>query len=146
MRVKTLLFIWPLLGCFSAFKVLLAGLFHNPSWDLRSGTRKKCPSCDSTVLLLRVSYAEASSSPALLMMYSAHKLNKQGGNIQPWHTPFPIWNQSVFPCAALTVASRPAYRFLKRQVRWSGIPISFRISHSLLWSTRVSYTSTQFWH
>ena len=27
----------------------------------------------------------------------------------------------------LTVASWPAYRFLKRQARWSGIPISFRI-------------------
>ena len=37
----------------------------------------------------------ASSSPALLMMYSAYKLNKQGDNIQPWCTPFPIWNQSV---------------------------------------------------
>ena len=30
----------------------------------------------------------------------------------------------------------PAYRFLKRQVRWTGIPISFRIFHSLLWSTQ----------
>ena len=29
-----------------------------------------------------------------------------------------------------------AYRFLKRQVRWSGIPISFRVFHSLLWSTQ----------
>ena len=28
-------------------------------------------------------------------MYSVYKLNKQGDNIQPWHTPFPIWNQSV---------------------------------------------------
>ena len=37
------------------------------------------------------------------------------------------------PCPVLTVASWPAYRFLKRQVRWSGIPISFRIFHSLLW-------------
>ena len=27
----------------------------------------------------------------------------------------------------LTVASWPSYRFLKRQVRWSGMPISFRI-------------------
>ena len=27
------------------------------------------------------------------MMYSAYKLNKQGDNIQPWWTPFPIWNQ-----------------------------------------------------
>ena len=26
--------------------------------------------------------------------------------------------------------------FLKRQVRWAGIPISFRIFHSLLWSTQ----------
>ena len=61
------------------------------------------------------------------MMYSAYKLNKQGDNIQPWHTPFPIWNHSVVPRPVLTVASWPAYRFLKRQVRWSGIPISFRI-------------------
>ena len=72
----------------------------------------------------------ASSSPAFPMKYSAYKLNKQGDNIQPWCTPFPIWNQSVVPCAVLTVASLPAYRFLKRQVRWSGIPISFRIFHS----------------
>ena len=61
------------------------------------------------------------------MMYSAYTLNKQGDNIQPWHTPFPIWNQSVFPCPVLTVASWPAYRILKRWVRWSGTPISFRI-------------------
>ena len=39
----------------------------------------------------------ASSSPAFHMLYSAYKLNKQGDNIQPWHTPFPIWNQSVAP-------------------------------------------------
>ena len=68
-----------------------------------------------------------SSSPAFLMMHSACKLNKQGDNTQPWHTPFPIWNQSVVPCPVLTVALWSAYRFLKRQVRWSGIPISFRI-------------------
>ena len=77
-----------------------------------------------------------SSSPAFFMMYSAQKLNKQGDNIQPWRTPFPIWNQSVVPCPVLSVASWPAYRFLRRQVRWSGIPISFRISHSFLWSTQ----------
>ena len=66
-----------------------------------------------------------SSSPAFLMMYSAYKLNKLGDNIPPWRTSFPIWNQSVVPCPVLTVASWPAYRFLKRQVRWSGIPIYF---------------------
>ena len=68
-----------------------------------------------------------SSSPAFHMMFSAHKLNKQGDNIQPWHTPVPIWNQSVIPCPVLTVASWPAYRFLRRQDRCSAIPISFRI-------------------
>ena len=78
----------------------------------------------------------ASSSPAFGIMYSAYKLNKQGNNIQPWCTPFPILNQSLVPCLLLTVASWPAYRFLRRQVRWSGIPISLRIIHSLLWSTQ----------
>ena len=29
-------------------------------------------------------------------------------------------------CSVLTVVSWPAYRFLRRQVRWSGIPISFK--------------------
>ena len=57
-------------------------------------------------------------------MYSAYKLNKQGDNIQPWCTPFPILSQSVVPCLVLTVASWPAYWFLRRRERWSGIPIS----------------------
>ena len=29
------------------------------------------------------------------LLYSAYKVNKQGDNIQPWRTPFLIWNQSV---------------------------------------------------
>ena len=65
----------------------------------------------------------ASSSPVFLLMYSAYKLNKQGDNIQPWRTPFPIWNQSVVPRPVLIVASWPAYRFLRRQVNWTYIPI-----------------------
>ena len=59
----------------------------------------------------------ASSSLAFHIMYSAFKLNKQGDNIQPCRTTFQIWNQSVIPCPFLTVASLPAYRFLRRQVR-----------------------------
>ena len=51
----------------------------------------------------------------------------QGDNIQSFHTSFPILNQSVVPCKVLTVASWPVYRFLRRLVRWSGIPISWRI-------------------
>ena len=30
--------------------------------------------------------------------------------------------QSIVPCPVLTVASLPEYRFLRRQIRWSGIP------------------------
>ena len=68
----------------------------------------------------------ASSSLTFHMMYSACKLNKQGDNIQPYHTPFPIWNESFVLCPLLTVAFWPAYRFLRRQTRWSGIPTSSR--------------------
>ena len=79
-----------------------------------------------------LSPACASCSSVFLMVYSAYK---PGDNIQPC-TPFSIWNQSVVPCPVLTDAPWPAYRFLKRKVRWSGIPISWRIFHSLLWSTQ----------
>ena len=85
-----------------------------------------------TILIL----ACALSSPAFCKMYSAYEFYKQGDNVQPWCTPFPIWNQSIVQCPVLTVAYCPAYRFCRRQVRWSGIPISWRISHSFLWSTQ----------
>ena len=62
-----------------------------------------------------------SSSPAFLMMCSAYGLSKQGDNRQLWCIPSSISSQSVVP-----------YRFLRRQVRWSGIPISLRIFYSLL--------------
>ena len=74
--------------------------------------------------------------PALCVMHSASKLNKRSDHMQPWCTPFPILNQSVVPCLILTAASWLAYRFHKRQVRWSGIPISLRIFHSLLCPSR----------
>ena len=73
-------------------------------------------------LLAVLILACASFSPAFYMMYSECKLNKQGDSIQPWHARFPVGNQSVVPCPVLTVASRLSYRFLRRQVRWSGIP------------------------
>ena len=67
------------------------------------------------LLLAILTPACTSSSLAFHMMYSTYKLNKQGDNIQPWRTSFPIWNQSVVPCPVLTVAFWPAYRFLRRQ-------------------------------
>ena len=89
--------------------------------------------------------AYASSSPEFCMMYSACKLNKQNDNIQPWYTPFPIWNQSFVPCPILTVACWPAYRFLRRQVKWCGVPISLRIFQSLLWEEAQIKFPTSIW-
>ena len=101
------------------------------------------PACASSSLAFRMMYSlgvsdrqgglacygswgckELDTTKRLNWTDSAYKLNKQGDNIQPWCTPFPIFKQSVVPCPILTVASWPAYRFLRRQVRWSGIPIS----------------------
>ena len=57
-----------------------------------------------------------SYSPAFRMMYSAYKLKKQGDNIQPWCTPFPIWNQSIIPCPVLTVVSWPARKLSTKEL------------------------------
>ena len=76
-----------------------------------------------------------SAHPVFHIMYSAYKLNKQGDNIQPCHTPFLILNQWVVPCPVLTGVSWLTYGFLRRQVRWLGTPISLKIFHCLLWST-----------
>ena len=69
----------------------------------------------SIFLLALLIPACASSSPAFHVMHSTYKLNKQGDNIQPWYTPFLIWNQTVVSYPVLTVASWPAYRFLKNR-------------------------------
>ena len=42
-------------------------------------------------------------------------------------TPFPILNHFIVPCMVLTIASCPAYRFLRRQVSWYDVPIYLRI-------------------
>ena len=85
----------------------------------------------------------ASSSLVSCMMYSVYKLNKQSDNAQPWCTPLKILNQFIVPFLVLTVASWPEWldKFLRRKVRWSDIPISSRIFHSLLWSSQKLYHS-----
>ena len=47
-----------------------------------------------------------------------------------------IFLQSAVPCPVLTVAPWFAYNFLRRQVQWSGTPISLRVFHILLYSTQ----------
>ena len=41
---------------------------------------------------------------------------------QGWHPASAV--DRGCPCLVLTVASLPAYRFLRKQVRWPGIPIT----------------------
>ena len=53
-----------------------------------------------------------------------------------------LFGTSLVPCPVLTVASWPAYRFLKRQVRWSSIPISLRIFHTVCCDPH----SQRLWH
>ena len=67
---------------------------------------------------------------------SACRLKKHGESRQPCPTPFSILNQFVVPYRVLTAASWHAYRFLRRQLRWSGIATNLRAFHSLLWSTQ----------
>ena len=90
---------------------------------------------ESLIFLLEILIPACDSSRlTFLMMYSAYKLNKQGDNMHPWCTPFPIFNQSIVPCPVLIVASLPTHKFLSRQIRWAAIPNSLRTFHSLLWS------------
>ena len=87
------------------------------------------------LLAILIPAYESSYSAFCMIYYSAYKLKMCDDNIQLWHTS-PIWNQSVILCLVLTAISWPAKRFLQRQVRWSVIPVSLRISHSLLSSTQ----------
>ena len=124
-------------------------LFQSPlspsSWGslvpLLSTIRMVSSACLRLLIFLLATLISAcdSSSLPFHMMYSAYKLNKQGDNLQPWCNSFPVLNQSIVPCLVLTVASWLAYRFLRRQVRWSGSPIALRIFHSFLWVKWVHY-------
>ena len=57
-----------------------------------------------------------SSSLAFCMMHSTYRLNNESDNIQCWHPPFPILNESIVPCLVLIVVSWPGYRFFRMQV------------------------------
>ena len=85
-------------------------------------------------LLAILTPACASSSPAFLMMYC----DKHTDNIQPWRTPFPLWNQSVVPCPVLTVASRSVYRFSREKC----VVLSHSVCGSLLQQQQETNTMT----
>ena len=71
------------------------------SYSLLSGIKEISYAYLRLLILTILIPACDSLSQAFPMMYSAYKLNKQGDNIQPCHTCFPISNQSVVPCPVL---------------------------------------------
>ena len=81
------------------------------------------PACDSSYLAFCMIFTLHISWIAgwqyIALMYSFH-------SFEPVHC-------SMSSC----VASCPAYRFLRRQVKRSSIPICLRIFHSLLWFTQA---------
>ena len=121
MRPDAMIFIFWMLSFKPAFSLSSFTFLHQEALNSSSLSAIRVVSSAYLKLLIFLPTilipACASSSPEFHMMYSAYKLNKQGDNIQPWHTPFLIWNKSIVPCPVLTVASWPAYRFLRRQVR-----------------------------
>ena len=106
---------------FSSFTLIIKRLFSS---SLLSAIRMVSSTYLRLLLFLQPVLIPTcnSSSPAFLMMCSACRLNKQGDSKQPCRTPFSILNQSVVPYRVLPVASWPANRFLRRQVRWSAFP------------------------
>ena len=117
-------------------------LNFKPAFSLSSFTLIKWLFCSSSLCTIRIASSACvrlltfllailipacdSFGLAFCMMHSAYKLNKEGNNIQPSHTPFPILSQSVLPHKVLTVASWPTYWIFRRQVWWSGTRISFK--------------------
>ena len=75
-----------------------------------------------TFLLAILIPACDSSSPAFCMRYSTHKLDKQGDSHTALKYSFPSF-EPVCRSTSSSVAFWPAYRFLRRQVRWPGTPI-----------------------
>ena len=148
-KAQTLLLAWRVFpsGAWCAFPLPTPGRSHLVPWLLTRlasylptllGEAFERPMHQKILWLCDYPWKNSCNYPWKIdvLMYSMCKLNKQGDNIQPWLTHFPIWNQSIIPHLVLTVASWPAYRFFRRQVRCPGIPTSLGIVYSLLWSTQ----------
>ena len=70
--------------------------------------------------------ARYSSSPALLTMCSAWRLNKRGGSRRPCGAPFSITNQSVVPHRVLTVVCQEAGEMVWYSHLFKSFPVEIR--------------------
>ena len=84
-------------------------------------------------------------SHIFFIMLCAQSLSRDQLFVNLWiiacHTPLSMRFSRQEYWSGLPCTCWPTCRFLRRQVRWSDIPISLRISHSLLWSTQRLYRS-----
>ena len=82
------------------------------------------------------------SSLAFHMRYSAYKLNKQGDNIQPCHTPFQVLNESVVPCKVLTCflthkqVSQEAGKMVWYSHLFKNFPVCYDLHSQRLWCSQ----------
>ena len=116
---------WDHMSWSSFFKIKFMPAFHSPltfikrlfSSSLLSAIRVVSFTYLRLLIFLPLVLIPAcdSFSPAFFMIYFAYKLKKQGDNIKPWHTPFPIWNQSILQCPVLTGASWPAIQVTQEE-------------------------------
>ena len=84
--------------------------------------------------------AWASSSSAFHMMYSAYKLTKQGDNIEPWCTPFPILNQ--FSATLMAESKEKLKSFLmkvKEESEKAGLKLSIQKMKIMTSSPTISW-------
>ena len=96
---------------------VLSQLFHSPLSSSSRGSLVCFLPLEYISEVIDISPSNLDSSLCFIhssISHDAYKLNKQGDSIYHWCTPFLIWNQSTVPCSVLTVASWPAYRFLRR--------------------------------
>ena len=66
------------------------------------------------------------------MMYSVYTLNKQSANIQPWHTPFPIWTLFVFLALEIDI---PCFTVLPRYCIFTNWELILTLRWTRLWAT-----------
>ena len=85
------------------FPAILFTAWDSSSWHLSWWILPISKISRVTIMIVTLSYL------LTVLTYCAY--------VQPYHTPFPVWNQSIVPCPVLIVASWPAYRFLRRQVK-----------------------------
>ena len=87
----------------------------------------------------------------LKFLFFMCKLNKQGDNIQPWRTPFAIWNQSVVPCPvinpqfsseAVTLLSASP-KSLFHSLTWMIDPDIVSIHFQTLFTSKGTYPTSQ---